>query len=109
MLIETEVNNNELVVSLHEKRLDASIAADFQNTVCEKLSDTVSNVIIDLSELEFIDSSGLGSIVAIKKTAAQGVGVNICCTNTDVINVFRLTRMDKVFGLYDSVTTAKAA
>lgn len=58
------------------------------------------NFIIDMSKVTFIDSSGLGVLVAIQKRAVQNNGgVTIKGLNGDVKELFELTRLNKVFDI----------
>ena len=65
-------------------------------------------VILDLSEVKFIDSSGLGAIVAAMKQLGQGRKLDLAGLTPMVDKVFRLTRMDTVFDLYPSLPDAQA-
>lgn len=65
-------------------------------------------VIVDLSEVDFIDSSGLGAIVAAMKQLREGQRLELAGLTPTVSKVFRLTRMDTVFSLFDTLEEAVA-
>ena len=109
MLIESKNKDGNLVVSLFEKRLESSIASEFHHQVADELHSDTKLVILDFEHLEFIDSSGLGSVVAIKKAAAPDTVIKIVSGNRDVLSLFRLTKMDRVFEIYDDIQSALAA
>ena len=102
MHVESEKTFDVLRVKPLEKRLDASISADFRGRVKEWIDEGNSRIILDLSSVEFMDSSGLGAIVSSLK-AAKGVDfLVITGIRGAVERLFRLTRMDKVFRIFDS-------
>lgn len=109
MLVSTSKQQNTLIVSTQELRLESSISAEFHKYVASQLSDDISVLILDLEPVEFIDSSGLGSIVAIKKSCSADTHIRICTSHPNVLSIFKLTRMDIVFDIYDNCSAAQAA
>ena len=67
------------------------------------------SVIIDLSEVEFMDSSGLSALVsgmkALRKTGGQ---LSICNANAQIRTAMRLTMLDRVFPIFDTIADALA-
>ena len=57
-------------------------------------------VVLDLSRVTFVDSSGLGAIVAAMKMLAPDRRLDLAGLQTNVERVFRLTRMDTVFVIH---------
>ena len=96
------------VVHVHEPRLDASIAIQFKDKFRE-LTSAGGDVILDLSEVEFIDSSGLGSVVAVFKGLEPGRHMALCELQPAVEKVMTLTRMNSVFAIYPSLNAALTA
>lgn len=109
MLIKSEIQGDQLLVEIREDRLDSSISTEFHEYVKSQAPDGLKKLILNFEALNFIDSSGLGSIVAVKKNLPADVDIRICCTNANVLNIFRLTRMDQVFSFYDTTHSALAA
>jgi len=66
----------------------------------EVLSDPATQVVLDLSRVDFLDSSGLGAVVAMMKMAGPGRRVELAGLTPTVEKVFRLTRMDRVFTIH---------
>lgn len=94
------------VVSVPEKRIDAAVAIQFKDAMREH-TETGSNVVVlDLSNVEFIDSSGLGAIVASMKIMGSERRLALAGLTPTVEKVFRLTRMDSVFPLYETLDGA---
>ncbi|KAA3621170.1 MAG: anti-sigma factor antagonist, partial [Proteobacteria bacterium] len=62
--------------------------------------------VLDLHRVNFIDSSGLGAIVSILKTLGAEGNIAISGLRDGTLAMFRLTRMDRVFGLFDDIDDA---
>ena len=108
MLIEQKKTGDYEVVSLHEKRLDASIAVDFKERMGDIINAGGTNVVLDLTDVNFIDSSGLGAIVSVLKSIGQTGELKVCGLQDAVMSMFKLTRMNKVFSIYSSADEALA-
>ena len=65
-----------------------------------------TRVVLDLSKVEFMDSSGLGAVVGSMKQLGRDRQLDLAGLTPTVDKVFRITRMDRVFRIYD---TAEAA
>ena len=91
-----------------EDRIDAAVAVAFKDRMRALTDGAPTNVILDLSEVSFIDSSGLGSIVATMKQIGQDRKMQLTGLTPNVARVFRLTRMDKVFDILDTPTAGPA-
>lgn len=80
--------------------LDSTQAEGFRQTVDDALSEGCRTILIDLKNITFIDSSGLGSLVMVlKKVRAADCKMYICSINDQVRMLFDLTGMDRVFDL----------
>jgi len=64
---------------------------------------------VDLSRVEFLDSTGLGVLVgALKRLRAVNGTFKLVCAH-ERLKIFRITALDRVFELYDTVEAATAA
>ncbi|NTW62740.1 MAG: STAS domain-containing protein [Chlorobiaceae bacterium] len=64
-------------------------------------------LVIDLSNLDFLDSSGLGALVEIaRKKREKGSDVKLACMNDKVRKVFEITQAYRLFDIYDDVEAA---
>jgi anti-sigma B factor antagonist len=102
MKIESKDQNNVLVLVLAEKRLDAKLAIDFKQTIDKFIQEGHYAIAFDMSHIEFIDSSGLGALVACLKLAGNRGKFVLFSVKPAVAAMFKLTRMDRVFNLYDT-------
>ena len=64
---------------------------------------------LDLAGVTFIDSSGLGALVGSLKAMGKEGDFVLSGAKAAVAGVFRLTRMDKVFRMYETADDAVAA
>jgi anti-sigma B factor antagonist len=109
MNLYAEARGGALVVSVNEERLDAAIAIRFKERMREVTGQPGSRVVLDLSQVEFLDSSGLGAVVAVMKSLAPDRRLELAGLTANVERVFRLTRMDSVFVLHADVEAALRA
>ena len=96
------------IVNVNESRIDAAVAIRFKDRMRELTATGVPHVVLDLSQVDFIDSSGLGAIVAAMKQMGSTRRLDLAGLTPNVDRVFRLTRMDSVFTIHDDVTQAQA-
>ena len=97
-----------LVISVQEKRLDAAVALNFKEAIRDLAATEGSPVILDLSQVEFLDSSGLGAIVGVMKMLGPERPLEIAGLTQGVRKLFRLTRMDTVFTMHDMPPATEA-
>ena len=106
MELSSHERNGDIIVRVEEQRIDAAVAVAFKDAVREYFLGTHPRVILDLSQVEFVDSSGLGAIVAILKEVGEGKSLALAALSNGVEKVFRLTRMDTVFTIHPNVESA---
>lgn len=94
-------NGVEIVVPL-VRRLDASVALVFKQQVLEIIGQNNKNVLLDFSHVDFIDSSCLGALVSILKSLNGKGDLVLCSLNSNIQNLFKLTRMDRIFSIKDN-------
>ena len=98
-----------LVVKPTEQALDAYAATAFRERMAEFIQQGSRHIVLDLGEVQFLDSTGLGAIVSsLKRLEGNGVLV-ICNAGEMVMDVFRLTRMDRVFPIVRTLEDALVA
>jgi anti-sigma B factor antagonist len=94
------------IVTVEEARIDAAAALAFKEAVRVATEDAPPLVILDLRNVAFIDSSGLGAIVAAMKFLAPTRKLVLAGATPSVRRVFELTRMDSVFDLFPTLDAA---
>ncbi|RPE64863.1 anti-sigma-factor antagonist [Pacificibacter maritimus] len=94
------------LVTVCENRIDALSAIQFKDEMRKMIDDGPNRVVIDLSQVEFLDSSGLGAVVAALKSKKSDQSLELASLQPAVEKVFRLTRMDTVFSIHDNASSA---
>ncbi len=106
MNLSSKPEGETLVVTVNESRIDASVAIQFKDRMREETEGGCAHIILDLEQVDFIDSSGLGAIVAAMKQLGKEKKLDLSSLSTNVDKVFRLTRMDTVFKIHPSLEDA---
>ncbi|MGF1487007.1 MAG: STAS domain-containing protein [Prochloraceae cyanobacterium] len=86
--------------------LDAFSEPTFRKVLAKYIESGPANVILDLSQIDFIDSSGLGALVQLVKKAQSLNGTLQIVTNARVTQTVKLVRLEKFLSLQPSVQVA---
>jgi anti-sigma B factor antagonist len=88
-------------------RLNMVTAPSLKEIVTTAIETGTPRIIIDLADVDFMDSSGLGALVSVLKSARQAGGdLRISSPSDQVRMVLTLTNLDRVLALYDTVEEA---
>lgn len=109
MNLVSEFHADTMAIKVGESRIDAAVAVQFKDAFRAAVQKAPSRVVLDLSQVEFLDSSGLGAIVAAMKILAPDRRLELAGMTDTVQKVFRLTRMDTVFTMHDTLEAALSA
>lgn len=96
------------VVTVAEPRIDAAVAIQFKDAMRAITEAGPARVILDLAAVGFLDSSGLGAVVAAMKQVGPGRKLELAGLTPAVEKVFHLTRMDSVFVIHPSAAAVTA-
>lgn len=86
--------------------LDAFSEATFRKVVGKCIEGGPTNIVLDLSQIDFVDSSGLGALVQLVKKAQTEGGTLQIVTNPRVTQTVKLVRLEKFLSLQPSVEAA---
>lgn len=100
-----EVRNNYQLFRL-TGLLDAFSEATFRKVLSKCIDDGPKHVILDLSQIDFVDSSGLGALVQLVKKAQTLEGTLQIVSNPRVTQTVKLVRLEKFLSLQPSVDEA---
>ena len=107
MNLKIEEKNNIVVVCVKEERLDAHNSGDLKLAVNSLFGEGKKNVLVDLDDVRFIDSSGLGALVSGFKNAISNQGnLKLSSLQPQVKSMFELTRLHRVFEIFPSSSDA---
>lgn len=88
--------------------LDAFSELIFRKSIGSCIDEGPKNIILDLSKIEFVDSSGLGALVQLVKKAQTEGGTLQVVSNPRVTQTVKLVRLEKFLSLQNSVSDAIA-
>lgn len=97
MKIKTEIVQSIFIVTFEGDRLDASFAQDFLTAMKGFIQKGHRDILLDLSAVDFVDSTGLGSIVRCLKEIDSRGQLVLCGVNEMVLSLLQMTRLDKIF------------
>jgi len=86
--------------------LDAFSEPTFRKVLSGKIDEGPKHIILDLSQIDFVDSSGLGALVQLAKHAQNAEGTLQIVTNARVTQTVKLVRLEKFLSLQPTVEAA---
>lgn len=86
--------------------LDAFSEPTFGKVLMKCIEEGPNNIVLDLSQIDFVDSSGLGALVKLAKQAQSAAGSLQIVTNPRVTQTVKLVRLEKFLSLQPSVEMA---
>ena len=89
------------VVTIEGPRLDVAATPGFRKRMADLVEEGERELLLDFSNVEFVDSSGLGAVVGLLKLVGRHGRVELTGLRPAVRKVFRLTRMDQVFPIHE--------
>jgi anti-sigma B factor antagonist len=99
--------DNLVLLTIVEKDANLTRSDRFKEIVLKEIESGTRNLIISFENVEYLDSSFLGALVAILKNLVPKNGkLVLIALNSDIRNLFELTRLDKIFDLKDSLKSA---
>ena len=88
------------VAAVAVEELDASNAGELKRDIAPVL-EANTKLVLDLSRLRFVDSSGLGAFIScLRKLNAKGGDLKLCGMSKQVRAVFELVRMHRIFDIF---------
>jgi anti-sigma B factor antagonist len=107
MNLKIEKKNEIIIIYVKEERLDAHNSGDLKVEMQRLFEEGNKNILVDLHDVRFIDSSGLGALVSGFKNAISHHGnLKLSTLQAQVKSMFELTRLHRVFEIYSSTTEA---
>ncbi|WP_027184156.1 STAS domain-containing protein [Desulfovibrio inopinatus] len=92
---------NNITILEPDGRLDAIQAPHIKNITVQCVKNGMNKIVMDLSNVIFVDSAGLGILVSsLRQLANSGGDMKICGLRKEVRALFELTRLDRVFDIY---------
>lgn len=98
-------DDTEIVVV--EGEIDVYTAPGLRELLIDLVNKGNYHLIVNMEKVDFLDSTGLGVLVGgLKRVRAHDGTLDLVCTQANILKIFRITGLTKVFGIYDSVREA---
>ena len=106
MKFKTETVKDALIIKIPVTALDAANVMEFKTDIAPYLQNT-KHVILNMSKIRFIDSSGIGALLSCMRSMhSSGGTLSIFGVNKQLMPVLRLVRLDRIIDIYDTRSTA---
>lgn len=110
MQLKAEEIGEIVQLTIEEERMDAHNSGAFKEQMLVLFDEGKCNLIIDLSAVRFVDSSGLGALVSgFKNASARDGSLKLCGLQPQVRSMFELTRLHRVFEIYTTPEEARGS
>lgn len=87
--------------------VDVYTAPKLRERIVELVGEGHHNLVVDMTKVEFLDSTGLGVLVGgLKRVRAHDGGLSLVCNQERILKIFRITGLTKVFPIHETVDEA---
>lgn len=110
MILKVEEKGEVVVILVKEERLDAHNSGELKSQMLSLFEEGKNHIVIDLQDVRFVDSSGLGALVSgFKNASARNGNLKLCGLQPQVKSMFELTRLHRVFEIFSGIEEAMAS
>lgn len=107
MNFEIDRNERYALITLKAEKLDSNIAPTLKSELVVLNSDGVKNIIMDLSETRYCDSSGLSAILVANRLCKNSNGTFILCGLQDPVKkLIAISQLDSILNITTSIPEA---
>jgi anti-anti-sigma factor len=95
------------LLRLHEEKMDSSIAPNLKSEMVTLHAEGTKNIILDLTEVKYTDSSGLSALLVGNRIFQEEGGIFIlACLSDHTMKLIRISQLDSVLNILPSVEEA---
>jgi len=95
------------LLRLHEEKMDSSIAPNLKSEMVTLHAEGTRNIILDLTEVKYTDSSGLSALLVGNRIFQEEGGIFILSSLSDhTMKLIRISQLDSVLNILPSVEAA---
>lgn len=96
------IHNQVLIITPQGEKLDATNASAFKEKVLDLIRQTgLVKLVVDLSYVQFIDSSGLGAFLTIQRTLNKQEGaLKLANLNKSIQTIFEIVSMHRILDIF---------
>ena len=93
--------------------IDVHTAPNFKTALNKAINSGATDLIVDLSDVSYMDSGGFGALLgAVKRVKPEGGSINLVGCSEAIERMLKITRLDTIFGvqckLEDAITSLKS-
>lgn len=110
-MVKSDISDGFTICSFDKTtKLNAVNSDEVKEEINRHFENPGTKLILDLGNIDFIDSSGFGVLLSVMKNAKNNSGIFIiCCIKPNVLALFKLLQLHNIFRLYDTLEEAKKA
>jgi anti-sigma B factor antagonist len=109
MQIKEKIENNVAILAFKGDLLGEPDTSNVRNKIHSLVTDNIKKIVIDLGGVNYMNSSGIGTLIACLTTVRNGGGeLRLANVGGKVQNLFVITQLVKVFDTYETVERAVA-
>ena len=109
LTLSTRTEGGRTVVTVGGE-IDVYTAPKLREQLIDLVSGGAHHLVVDMENVDFLDSTGLGVLVGgLKRVRAHEGSLRLVCTQDRILKIFRITGLTKVFPIHDTVADAVAA
>ncbi|WP_420209315.1 STAS domain-containing protein [Candidatus Electronema sp. JC] len=101
-----EYRKNCAIIRYEADRLDAASAPSFRKRIHEQMTEQRNALILDLNAVKFMDSSGLGAVVALMQSLNDNTSLLLCGAGDNIKTLLRTTHLDSMFQMHIDAESA---
>ncbi|MCG8386249.1 MAG: STAS domain-containing protein [Cytophagales bacterium] len=95
------------LLKLHEEKLDSSIAPSLKSELITIHAEGINNIILDLSEVKYTDSSGLSALLVGNRVVQEDGGIFVlACLSDHTTKLIKISQLDSVLNILPTVEEA---
>ncbi|MCX6138343.1 MAG: STAS domain-containing protein [Ignavibacteriales bacterium] len=107
MKFEVSKNSHHTVLKLKERKLDASNSHELKGEFLVLCRPSLKTLVVDMTAVEFCDSSGLSALLIAERTMREhGNIVKLAGVHKKVLALLKISQLDRVFQIFDTVGKA---
>ncbi|MCK4268143.1 MAG: STAS domain-containing protein [Actinomycetia bacterium] len=94
---------NGVVLLKLDGEVDVYTAPKLKSRLVDLVDQGKFKIVVDLEEVDFMDSSGLGVLVGgLKRVRSHDGAIALVCTQENILKIFRITGLVKVFPIFEN-------
>jgi anti-sigma B factor antagonist len=106
--IETTERDGATVLTLRGE-IDVYTAPQLRQTIVDLVDRGATKLVVDMAQVDFLDSTGLGVLVdGLKRTQSHDGSLSIVATQNKILKIFDITGLNKAFSIHASLEEALA-